>query len=346
MSFYRTLFTLNQGSIDFDKAVSTSAQISASERIHPFLVSLLQYVSQQESTQALTLRKGFGSKIPVARYLEAYEKWSQVYSRASTVFQSQDSSFFGPTLRYSGTTLVLLAIASDNRSGDLNQPCITDAVSKISRTTGVAAIDRTPLPGQQTRRLEVLWLANASFRCYFKLKNVRLCETVLGSVENALSLNRQHANSQQKQIAKQASNQTESSITLGMACYSRADMVTYRYYLGRLRLSQHRIRIAYNELRWAFDHCTNEHMHNKNLILSHCIVAAVILGIYPSIQLLQASGLDGPFGKLIQFLQKGDGRGMYAELNRWQDWHRAKGHYLLLGEKLEIGAWRNLMRRR
>lgn len=242
--------------------------------------------------------------------------------------------------------MVLLAISTDNRSGDLNQPCITDAVSKISRTTGVAAIDRSPLPGQQTRRSEVLWLANASFRCYFKLKNIRLCETVLGSVENALTLNRQHANAQQKEGAKQASNPTEASIALGMACYSRADMVTYRYYLGRLRLSQHRIRIAYNELRWAFDNCTNEHMHNKNLILSHCIVAGLILGVYPSAQLLQASGLDGPFGQLIYLIKKGDGRGMYAELDRWQEWHRAKGHYLLLREKLEIGTWRNLMRRR
>lgn len=289
--------------------------------------------------QVLTGAKGDGSARPASSLLQAYERWAQVYSRASLVFQTQETPYFGPTLRYIGTLFVLLAISADDRSGDLAQPCITDAVSKISRTTGIAAIDRSPLPGEQTKRSEVLWLANASFRCYFKLKNIRLCETVLGSVENALTLNRSFASAEQR-----ASNADQT--TMGMACYSRADKVAYRYYLGRLRLSQHRIRAAYNELRWAFDNCTNMHMHNKNLILTHLVVSAIILGIYPSHSLLAASQLDGPFGELIRRLRCGDGKGMYEELDKWREWHRSRGHYLLLKEKLEITAWRNLLRRR
>lgn len=73
-------------------------------------------------------------------------------------------------------------------------------------------------------------LANLSFKAYFKLNNTRLCETVLGSVENALKVNRTFARN---------SGINDDS---GEQCYSKADRVTYRYYLGRLRLFQHNIR--------------------------------------------------------------------------------------------------------
>jgi len=267
----------------------------------------------------------------------AYEKWAEVYSKASLVFQAQETPFFGSTLRFVGTTLVVLAIATDDSTNDPSQACVTDAVSKISRSTGVAAIDRSPIPGEKTKRAEVLWLANASFRCYFKLKNVRLCETVLGSVENALTLNRNFASEEQGAAGEEDT---------GMSCYCIADRVTYKYYLGRLRLSQHRIRKAYTELRWAFDHCTNAHMHNKRLLLTHLVVASMILGIYPTRSLLASASLDGPFGNLMESLRCGNGYQVNVELDKWRDWHRKRGNYLLLKEKLPIGVWRNLMRRR
>jgi len=34
-----------------------------------------------------------------------------------------------------------------------------------------------------------------------------------------------------------------------------------------------------------------------------------------------------------------------SELDRWGDWHRHQGNYLLLKEKLEVICWRNLIRR-
>jgi hypothetical protein len=339
---------LSQTNVDLAKLVSQYSQINDADRIHAVIVAFLEYVSQCDVPARFTNSKGLlrGSAgsidLPSSNhFLVAFERWSQVYSKASLVFQTQDTPYFGHALRFIGTTLVLLAISADNRSGDLGQPCITDTVSKISRTTGIAAVDRSSSPGENTKRSQVLWLANSSFRCYFKLNNIRLCETVLGSVENALSLNRTYATPEQRHVASRSGDAN----SVGMACYSRADKVTYRYYLGRLRLSQHRIRAAYVELRWAFDNCTNLHMHNKKLILSHLLVTAVILGIYPSAALLRATGLDGPFAGLIRCIQMGDGHGMHAQLDHWRTWHSHHGHYLLLREKLEITAWRNLMRR-
>lgn len=299
-------------------------------------MSLLEYIRHFPSVAQLTSPH---NNVSPSTFSAAYEKWGEVYSKMALIFQSQEKPFIGAAFRYVGTSLVHLAIAADSTAQNSSQSKVTDAVARISRSTGIAAIDRTPLPGQMTKRSQVLWLANLSFRCYFKLKNIRLCETVLGSVDNALSLNRTHASVEQKTAFP-------STAALGMACYSRGDQVTYRYYLGRLRLSRHRIRSAYNELRWAFDNCTNAHMHNKTLILTHLIVSAIILGIYPTRKLLDATNLAGPFGGLVERARQGDGKGMYTELETWRDWHRQKGHYFLLREKLEIGVWRNLMRRR
>lgn len=333
---------------DLPRIVSTTAHVPQSERLHAVVVSLLEFVAAHPSVAELVRarKSGRGDALPQGLIspvgcLQAYTKWAEVYARASLVFQSQqDTIYFGASLRYVATSLVLLAFTSDGLNRNSSQPSVTDAVSRISRTTGIAAIDRAPAPGELTKRRDVLWLANLSFRCYFKLSNIRLCETVLGSVENALTLNRNFATQQQKQSA------AGDLSALGMACYSRADKVAYRYYLGRLRLSQHRIRAAYTELRWSFDNCTNAHMHNKTLLLTHLVVAAIILGIYPTRALLRATSLDGPFEGLIDMLRRGNGRGVYDELDRWRDWHRRGGHYLLLREKLEISAWRNLLRRR
>lgn len=59
-----------------------------------------------------------------------------------------------------------------------------------------------------------------------KLNNIRLCETVLGSVDNAIQVNK---------------NLKSSRDLSGEEGYSIADRVTFKYYVGRLRLSQHRI---------------------------------------------------------------------------------------------------------
>lgn len=121
-------------------------------------------------------------------------------------------------------------MAVDQRTDAIQKRKTTDAAGRLSKAAGMAGNDRSQALGSETKRAAVLMLANLSFKAYFKLNNTRLCETVLGSVENALKLNRT--------FARNNGIQDES----GEQCYSKADRVTYRYYLGRLRLFQHNIR--------------------------------------------------------------------------------------------------------
>lgn len=190
----------------------------------------------------------------------AYDAWALVYSRASTFFSLPDATWFVPCLRFFASSLVTLAMAVDQRTDAVQKRKTTDAAGRLSKAAGMAGNDRSQALGSETKRAAVLMLANLSFKAYFKLNNTRLCETVLGSVENALKLNRTYA--------RNNGIQDDS----GEQCYSRADRVTYRYYLGRLRLFQHNIR-AVNSWLWK----------PPRLTISSCNVLTLMLTLLLSV---------------------------------------------------------------
>ncbi|KAJ1027413.1 hypothetical protein NDA18_003419 [Ustilago nuda] len=260
----------------------------------------------------------------------AYDAWALVYSRASAFFSLPDTTWFIPTLRFFASSLVTLAMAVDQRTDAIQKRKTTDAAGRLSKAAGMAGNDRSQAPASETKRAAVLMLANLSFKAYFKLNNTRLCETVLGSVENALKVNRTFARN---------SGIHDGS---GEQCYTRADRVTYRYYLGRLRLFQHNIRAASTHLRWAFDNCTLRNLRNKRAILIPLVATYLILGRYPQITLLDASSLTDVYGGLTYHLKSGQAAAAMQELDRHMDWFRVRGLYFILKEKLQISLWRNL----
>ncbi|CEH12580.1 Transcription-associated recombination protein-Thp1p [Ceraceosorus bombacis] len=323
---------------DLPKKLHTLLRVQKTDRLVPFIDSLFNYLATQPPTAQLVARGP--AQLPIQAYRPAFDAWAAVWTKAFAIFSLPDATWFGASLRHFGLVLLHLAVKADKyqvQTSSTKNPCITDAASKVSKAAGLAAIDRTPAAGQETKRREVLWLANLSFYAYFKLNNLRLCDTVLSSVDSAFALNRQFAPPTTSVLAGANADQGES-------CYSRADRVTYRYYLGRLRLMQHRIRVAHTHLRWAFDNCIVS-SRNKVFILVPLLVASLILGHYPTPALLQASGLHPQFGPLVERLRLGDGAGMLQELNRWREWHRSRGIYLLLRERLQTACWRNLIRR-
>lgn len=224
-------------------------------------------------------------------------------------------------------------MAVDQRTDSVQKRKTTDAAGRLSKAAGMTGNDRSQAPGSQTKRAAVLMLANLSFKAYFKLNNTRLCETVLGSVENALKVNRTYALNNNLQDES------------GEQCYSRADRVTYRYYLGRLRLFQHNIRAASTHLRWAFDNCTLRNLKNKRAILIPLVATYLILGRYPDNALLDAANLSPVYTSLTYYLKSGQAAQAMEELDRHMDWFRVRGLYLIFREKLQISLWRNLSRK-
>lgn len=302
-----------------------SGSVYDSDRFQSLLTEFLAYVRDHPNASAVT-----SAAQGVTDWESAYDAWAMVYSRASTFFSLPDTTWFVPTLRFFASSLVSLATSVDQRTDPTRKRKTTDAAGRLSKSAGMAGNDRSPASGPETKRIAVLMLANLSFKAYFSLNNTRLCETVLGSVENAVKLNR----------AANARDQT------GEACYSQADRVTYRYYLGRLRLFQHHIRSASTHLRWAFDNCTLRKMNNKRAILIPLIATYLILGRYPDEALLASASLQLYYSDLIRCIKSGDAAGALEALDRNMDWFRTRGLYLILREKLQVTVWRNLFRKR
>ncbi|KDN43202.1 hypothetical protein K437DRAFT_225747, partial [Tilletiaria anomala UBC 951] len=272
---------------------------------------------------------------------KAYDAWAQVYAKAAFVFQQPDACWFAETLKMVGIFLLDLAIEVDAYTLSSTFPKVTDAASRLSKSAGVAGNDRASQPCAHTKRRAALWLANTSFKAYFKLNNIRLCSTVLGSVENAFKLNAQFADSAEKAtVVKSGSAEG----LPGEEAYDVAERVTYHFFVGRLRLSQHRIRLAYKELRWAFDHCNVRHLKNLRRITISLTATALVLGIFPSPIILIELGLWAIFGPLMQAMRKGNGAGLLQALEQNREWFRKHGLFLLLSEKLQVGTWRCLVR--
>lgn len=259
----------------------------------------------------------------------AYDAWVKVYSAMIACFTLPDTVWLVRALKYVAMQLVLLAIRIDNEDTQKTFSKTIDAAGRLSKGAGLAANDRSPSPGAQTKRAAVLKLANLSFRAYFQLKNTRLCETVLGSVHNALLMNRRN----------------DESTMSGEELYPVSERVTYHFYVGQIRLFQHRIQAASQHLRWAFDNCTNAHAHNKRKILISLIAAHLILGRYPKLPLLHDYDLVQQYAELARQHRLGHAARVMAELERNRDWLRARGLYMILREKLALGLWRNLFQR-
>jgi hypothetical protein len=76
-----------------------------------------------------------------------------------------------------------------------------------------------------TKRDALFFLANSTFRVYFALSNLRLCDTVLNNTNNSNAV---------------------------LDFFPKADRVAFLYYRGRIALYQRRLPQARNDLRRAF----------------------------------------------------------------------------------------------
>lgn len=316
----------------------------ANGRLAGFVVALLSYAGQHEPPAAFL--PGAGTE--PSELVDAFKDWAQVYARAALVFQQPDAVWFGKTLILCGRALLQLALSADAASSETTQPRTADAAGRLSKSVGVSSNDRSALPCSETKRAAVLPLAVLSFKAYFALDNLRMCNTVAGSVDNALKSNKEYD-----------SKQENVNTRTGEEAYALADRVAYHHYIGRLRLGQQAFRAAYTELRWAFDHAPyglTENSENSitdrnlRLIAIPLLTVALIQGIFPSPKLYYLSAL-APLAHVYQPLeyavQKGNGALMMQLLQapRRKAFLRRHKVYLLLQENLPLLAWRCLVRR-
>ncbi|KAM0791294.1 hypothetical protein ACM66B_005766 [Microbotryomycetes sp. NB124-2] len=265
----------------------------------------------------LYTRDGDAESVDVENLKQTCALLEDCMRQAEKVFSRGETGWLVPSLRYLSRRLIDVALKLGRLSGDIKLTKAGEAARLLSRPMAVAANDRT---GESpTKRDALFFLANSTFRAYFAMNNLRLCDTIINNTQNSTA-----------------------NIDKG---FPKCDQAAFAYYRGRLFLYQRRLPLARQELRKAMSLCHAESWSNGRLILTYLTVASLPLGFFPSIELLQEFDLDDQFSNLIFALGRGNFAGVLAELDRHKAWHRRKGNYLLLREKLEETCWRNLARR-
>ncbi|KAJ2888200.1 hypothetical protein GGI21_006758, partial [Coemansia aciculifera] len=127
--------------------------------------------------------------------------------------------------------------------------------------------------------------------------------------------------------------------------FSRRDRTSYSYWLGRYYLVCYYVDSARSQLEYAFNSCPAWHFHNKRAILRHLLVANMIRGRLPSLQLLEKHEMEPVYAHLAYHFRKGNLAGFQHVLAENLEFFRSQGNYLILLERTEILIYRNALLR-
>lgn len=172
-------------------------------------------------------------------------------------------------------------------------------------------------PWEQSKKRSAVKLSNVLFKIYFDLNTLGLCKNLVSIVEGpgfgALS------------------------------AFPVSQVVTYKYYVGKLDLFQGDARKAQTALRFAFAHLPARYAANKRLVLTYLVPVELLLGRLPRAALLVKYQLQ-PLAALVAAFRVGDLRAFAHALRTHERWLIARGIYLIL-EQLRPLVFRNLLKR-
>ena len=154
-------------------------------------------------------------------------------------------------------------------------------------------------------------MINNLFKIYFELNNLRLCQNLIRAVEGP-------------GFPKALDGQTVEGRS-----FTVAQLVTYKYFVGRLSMLNSQFAKAEQELNYAFAYCPRHATKNKRLILRYLVPVRMVLGKFASAKLLLKYDLPY-FVPLCRAVHRGDLRAFEADLAANQQLFIQHGSYLLI----------------
>jgi hypothetical protein len=179
-----------------------------------------------------------------------------------------------------------------------------------------------------SKKWGALHVINNLFKMYFQLNNLRLCQNLIKAVERPGFVGNPDA-LQGESVAGRT--------------FPVAQLVTYHYFVGRLSLLNSQFTQAERQLTFAFERCLASALTNKRLILRYLVPVRLVLGVFPSPQLLRKHRLFY-FENLCRAVDRGDLRLFERELDAHQQRFIRHGSYLLV-ERAKTIAYRNFFLR-
>ena len=169
----------------------------------------------------------------------------------------------------------------------------------------------------QSKKWGALGVVNVLFAMYFKLNQLRQCKFLINAVEG---------------VGFPPLEQ-----------FPVPQVVTYRYFAGRLAMFDDNFARANAALTYAAGHCHRDYPRNRRRILEALVPVRMALGVLPTPRLLDTHGLQHYAG-VADALRTGDVGAFAACLEAHREQFIAAGVYLLL-ERLQLAVYRTLFKR-
>ncbi|KAL9546413.1 hypothetical protein MBANPS3_006674 [Mucor bainieri] len=267
------------------------------------------------------LAEATNNYMEVVRYLTStdidfvFETFANFYRSLIPVFNGSDTFFMVPVIKSLSTSLVQLAFRVDKMGLQGKARKANLAARLVSKVFNIMLADRSPM--ETSKRQGIFHITNLAFKVYFKLDSVRMCQTFISNINTG---------------------------GLELDMFPISQQVTYKYYIGRYALYHGRLQHAQDCLMFAFEKCHAHQWHNKRLILHYLIPTRIILGHFPSIQLLEKYQLAPPYVNLINTIRSGNIHGFLHHLETYFDYFYHRLTYLLLKERGLVLVWRCLLK--
>lgn len=261
-----------------------------------------------------------------ADFVEAYSYQSNVVQAIVRMLQSQKEENWSLPIMFVATLdLRLIAIQADHQifdskggSGSNTQSLVWDTLEKsadlLMQCFRVCASDSRAAVAD-SKKWGMLNLVNQLFKIYFKVNKLHLCRPLIRAIDQ--------------------SNLKEH--------FARAQLVTYKFYVGKKHMFDSEYRLAEESLSFAFLRCHKGSRRNKKLILIYLIPVKMLLGQMPKMSLLKKYDLTA-FADVAQGVKSGDMRRLDQALAKNETFFIKCGIYLIL-EKLKTITMRNLFKK-
>lgn len=262
-------------------------------------------------------------------HVKAYSHQERACTSFHSVFE-KDTSWSLPAMHRLDLLLRMAAVRADAAlkmsaagGGDITTTQEA-AVRVLQKSFTICISDRAEL--KVSKKWGTLHVINNLFKIYFQLNKLTLCKNLIKAVDGP--------------GFPKALNGEE---LMGRS-FPMEQLVTYRYFVGRLSLLNSQFGVAQDHLLFAFKKCPAASYKNKRLILRYLVpVRLVHEGVFASRALLTEYDLP-QFVPLCHAVHRGDLRLFERQLDDYQHLFIRHGSYLLV-ERAKTIAYRNFFRR-
>ncbi len=261
-------------------------------------------------------------ELSVADYDAAYKAMHSAFNNLLDFMGTNvDFPFLASALARLASDLRVVAVLADSSKVErerMSSPCLRECQNAITRAFTLVAKDRLPVTDPQCKKRSIFSITNTLFKIYFRLNTLQLMGKLIKLVDTPSVMNH-------------------------LKAFPLCDVVTYKFYVGRLSMFEDRLEEARESLRFALRFTPPKQTHNRQLILASLVPIEMCQGIMPTAVLGSRYGLH-ELADLGRAVVTGNLRLFNQLFESNKAVYIRLGVYLVL-EQLKTIVYRNLFKR-